>query len=126
MQIIIKNQALERTLEEIADAYRTMCPSEYVSFMALVNEASGALTKSSGMSKEGHLMDLARFPGIIYPFTKQVMRKYHGIPDFFSDLKNYRLALKVWSELQTRRKATQIFRVKPSDFQVKETTTTKD
>jgi len=121
LQIIIKNQALERTLEEIADAYRTLCPSEYASFMALVKEESGALLKPSGMSKEGHLLDLARFPGIIYPFTKMAMRKYHGIADFFADKKNYRLALKVWSDLALKRKATQIFRVKPSDFQPKET-----
>jgi hypothetical protein len=121
MQIIIKDQALTKTLEEIADAYRAICPSEYTAFLGLVNSASKSLKRPNGMSDEGHFLDLMRFPGRLYPFIKQQMRKRHGIDDFFADKKNYRLVAKVWSEIQTRRKATSVFRVKPSDFSPPET-----
>lgn len=115
-EIIIKNAALERTLSEIADAYRACCPSEYTAFLALVNTASASQKQSSGMSDEGHFMDLMRFPGTLYPFIKHQMRKRHGIDDFFRDKANYRLVMKVWSDLKLKHKATSIFRVKPTDY----------
>lgn len=105
-EICIKGAALTTTLNEIADAFRALCPSEYDKFLTVISETNKCLIKPSGMSAQGHMMELCKLPQGIYSFVKQQMRKRHGIPDFFSDPKNYYLLCKVWSDCTIRRKKT--------------------
>lgn len=123
-EILIKDQALTRTIEEIADAYRAVRPSEYAAFCRLIDEDSRSLLKPTGMSSEGTLLDLFRLPASLYSFIKQQMRKRHGIHDFFAFPENYRLLMKVWSSCALKRKPTQMLHLR--DFEPPETPATKD
>jgi len=112
MYFHIKDQALERTLEEIADAYEELQPGEWAAFQAILNERSKCLINKSGMSGDGTMLDYCHLPAGLYGFIKQQMRKRHGIDDFFKTKSNYSLLCKVWTACETRRKKKQILQIK--------------
>lgn len=111
-QILIKNSALKRDLEEIADAFRAVRPHDYALAIHYAASASKALRRSDGMSDGGHFQQLANMPGLLYSFVKHEMRKRHGIPDFFSSKENWRLLLGVWSDLATKLKSKSVLRIR--------------
>lgn len=104
-EILIKGQALERFLTEVADAFRDLRPSTYKRFAEHVRRESQALIKPSGMSSGGHFMNRMYIPAEIYHFISQQSQRRFG-QDFFSDSKNYDLLCKVWSDLETKRRSS--------------------
>jgi hypothetical protein len=103
MEFFFKDGAKTRFLEEIADAFRFICPTEYKDFLRHVKEQNKALIRTSGMSAEGHFMNRMYIPGKMYSFIKQQARKRLGIDEFFNDRKNYDLLSRVWTECETKR-----------------------
>lgn len=112
MEIIIKDAALTRTLEEIAEAYAAVCPDAYAAFCQIVEQESKNLVKPTGMSKQGHFMDVCRIPAHLYTFIRQQMLKRHGIDDFFRDRRHYDLLLKTWPACKIKRKPSKLFALK--------------
>lgn len=115
MEVIIKNAALEKLLEDIGEEFRRACPSEYEKFIRHVQEESKVLIKPSGMSLDGCFMNMMKIPiirtrdgrvGNMYAFIKHQVEKRFGIPDFFSDRKNYQLLCKVWKDAYVRKQKT--------------------
>lgn len=109
MEIVIKNAALVRILEEIADAWRSLRPASYREFLEIIDEESKQLLKPTAMSADGNMLNYCKLPTDLYAFIKHQMRKRCGIDDFFRDPENYRLLTKVWSDTRIRRKPTQMF-----------------
>lgn len=112
MEVIVKNAAVVRILEEIADAFRTLRPPSYRAFLAIVDEESKALKRPNAMSTDGHMLNFCKLPADLYTFVKQQMRKRCGIDDFFRDAKNYYLLTKVWSDARIRRTPTHLLLTK--------------
>lgn len=109
MQIVVKNAAVVRILEEIADAWRSLRPESYKAFLQIVDEESKQLLKPTAMSADGNMLNYCKLPADLYGFVKHQMCKRCGIDDFFRDHDNYVLLTKVWSETRIRRSPTQMF-----------------
>lgn len=104
MDFHIKNNAVTKILEEIADAYRTLFPQKYEDFLKLIQEEKARLIKPTALSEDGTMLSLCKIPTEIYSFVKWQMRKRCDIHDFFHDRRNYYLLCKVWSDLRIKRR----------------------
>lgn len=111
MEILIKHKAIEDTLKEIADLWHEHFPKECELMARIVDEESKNLIKSSGLSEGGTLLTYCKLTPRLYAFIKRTMRRLYGIDEFFSDERNYRLLVRVWSDLKVRTKPTQYFHV---------------
>jgi len=112
VQILTKGRALTDTITEIGEAYRACYPTDYAAFIKLIKDESGVLTRPTGMSDDGTMMNFMKIPMAtnslgerinLYSFIKQQMRKLHGIDDFFADRNNYYLLRDIWRDAQIRR-----------------------
>lgn len=106
MEIVVKDAAVVRILEEIADAWRCLRPESYRDFLELMDEESKNLIKPTAMSAGGNMLNFGKLPTDLYVFIKQQMRKRCGIDDFFRDPTNFYLLTKVWSDARIRRTPT--------------------
>lgn len=116
MEILIKQQALVKFLEEVAEAYRSLRPAEYQEFLRIIEEESHSLIKPSAMTRDGSALNFMKVPTSVYLFIKREYRRRFEDADFFADVENYYLLAKVWPAIRVRRKETQMLRVRPTDF----------
>ena len=120
MEILVKNAAVTKVLQEIGDAYAANYPHDYARFIAAVKEESTKLLKPTGMSADGHLMNFMKIPCAtnkqgarisLYAFIRKQIAKRCGIDDFFRDRKNYYLLCQVWRDAYVKKTPTHMLKV---------------
>lgn len=107
MEFSIKGQAIERFLEEVADAYHDLYPAAHDAFLAAASTESKHLIRSNGMSEQGHFLNLGSLPPHLYYFIRWQARKRLKIDDFFRDPAHWAALFKAWPDAATKRKRTQ-------------------
>jgi hypothetical protein len=105
-EIIIKNQSIERFVEEVASAYCSAYPSKAEAFDRLVRHQTASLIKTTGMSTGGTLMEIGALPNEIYAAVKHLAKIHLNIPDFWDDFDRFNLFLRVWSNCRIKRTPT--------------------
>lgn len=120
MEILIKNAAVVKVLEEIGATFAAEYPRDYEEFVKHVREESKNLIQPNGMSPGGHLMNFMKIPCAtnklgnrvsLYAFIKNQMQKRCGIDDFFRDRQNYFLLKKVWADAYVKKTPTPMLKV---------------
>lgn len=111
MEIVIKNQAIERDLATIVNWYYTKYPESAASFDSYVSEESSRLIKPTAMTTDGHMLNFAKLPAPLYSIIKRAFSMVHGIDDFFRDQSNYYLLCKVWQTARIKRIPTKLLTV---------------
>lgn len=111
MEVLVKNQALERAFEEAMTAYCDRYPEAYDALLALIRQEEATLVRPSGFSAEGNFLTLGKMPEHLYSAIKQVFRKHLGIDDVWRDPENMYLFYKVCKSLKLKTHKTKRFRV---------------
>lgn len=83
-----------RILEEIAAAFRDVCPQIYAEQLLMVRDVKAELAHDSAMSKGGSMM--LRFS--LHPTVHAFIKRHLGL-DFFRSDENCDLLRRVWSDL---------------------------
>lgn len=93
MEICMTGQALERDLAQIVDAFTTLLPDQARAMERIAAEESAIAVSSTA---SGAVNTVCKIPSVLFTFTRQYMRRAHGIPNFFSTHDDYKLFCKVW------------------------------
>lgn len=119
MEILVKNAAVVKVLDEIGEAYRALCPGDWERFIQAVKEEGQRLQKQNAMSSDGTMLNYMKIPcvtwrgrtGNLYAFIKHEMKKRCGIEDFFAERENYQLLCRVWKDAKVKNKPTSYLKV---------------
>lgn len=104
MELVIKNQALEKAFAECLSAYAERYPEHWAALLKIVQEEAQNLIKPSGMSYDGSLLTYCKIPEHLYSAMKFVLRKHCGIDDVWRDPKHYQLLCKVATDLHIKKR----------------------
>lgn len=112
MEVVIRNQALEKVLTEALSAYCERYPEHWAALVSLVKEEQSTLVKPSGVSADGSMLTFCKLPEHLYSAIKYVCRKHCGIEDVFRDPETYYLICKLASDLHIKKRPDRRLHIK--------------
>lgn len=110
-EIIMRGKALEDTLKEVIEFCYWKFPHEMKQMEEVVAAESACLVKPTALSQDGSMMDFCKITPKLYACVKYIMRKHHGIPDFWADRANYYFFTRLFTKSRIKHKPTKMFRI---------------
>jgi hypothetical protein len=104
VEVVVKNQALEKVLSESLSAYCERYPEHWEALISLVKDEAESLVKPSGLSADGTLLTYCKLPAHLYAAIKYVCRKHCGIEDVWRDQLTYQLICRIASDLHIKKR----------------------